>query len=374
MRYATLLVAFGFLSPAPVRAAPAAEVPGSPLPGGIADPAGRTGFVASAAGGIEAVDLATGDVLWTTNEAQRPILVVGDRLYAQAGLKRNRLRVLAFDLTAMGECRLESDPVVLPAWVVTSDTPTHSFTAHWRLEKNQLVLAWEATALPGGRAGQPAPLPDTAERKHADGVARIDLETGKVELRPAEKAPPAARKMARQLEKLAVRWQGVTGKTFTAVVLEEAETAASPAPPAGSKEQKLVLRSWDLATEEANPPKELLRGKRLLVQPTLDERYLCVRDAGVAPEEKGTGEDHKKQDWSVFAVETGELFVRVPFESGTQALTILGPRAFLLMAGPIKGPIDRPFVHPRSLKAVELKTGKTLWERPIEGKQVAPPP
>src|SRR5262249_5564933 len=92
-----------------------------------------------------------------------PLLVAGDRLYAQAGVKRNRLRVLAFDLTRSGECVLESDPVVLPAWVVTGDCAAHSFTARWRLENGELVLSWQArgshpqapAAPPAGAGGPP---------------------------------------------------------------------------------------------------------------------------------------------------------------------------------------------------------------------------
>src|SRR5205823_4768852 len=66
------------------------------LPCGVADAAGRTGYLSNPGGGIDAVDLLTGDLLWKSDEAQRPLLVVGGRLYAQAGLKRNRIRVLAF--------------------------------------------------------------------------------------------------------------------------------------------------------------------------------------------------------------------------------------------------------------------------------------
>src|SRR5438876_524457 len=83
------------------RAAAAAPPPPTmlPLPGGaVAEPTGRTGFLPGAAG-LEAIDLATGDVLWHSAEAQRPLLLDGGRLYAQAGGKRNRLRVLAFDLS-----------------------------------------------------------------------------------------------------------------------------------------------------------------------------------------------------------------------------------------------------------------------------------
>src|SRR5690242_21101788 len=67
------------------------------LPHGLADPAGRIGFFASATGGIEALDLVSGKVLWQTHEAQRPLLLDGDHLIAQAGTKRNRLRILRLD-------------------------------------------------------------------------------------------------------------------------------------------------------------------------------------------------------------------------------------------------------------------------------------
>ena len=39
----------------------------------------------------------------------------------------------------------------------------------------------------------------------------------------------------------------------------------------------------------------------------------------------------------------------------------------------VRGPIDRPFVPPRLLQAIDLKTGKLIWERPVEGKQLLPP-
>src|SRR5438067_42734 len=74
-----------------------------PLPGGMADSAGRTGYIASLNHGIEAIDLRTGDVLWSSYEAEVPLILSQDRLYAQSGTKRNRLRVLIYDLTRKGE-------------------------------------------------------------------------------------------------------------------------------------------------------------------------------------------------------------------------------------------------------------------------------
>ena len=53
---------------------------------------------------------------------------------------------------------------------------------------------------------------------------------------------------------------------------------------------------------------------------------------------------------------------------------LLGGRIYFLVAGRINSSMDRPFMVPRSLRAVDLKTGTTLWEQPVGGKVSAPPP
>ena len=76
-----------------------AATAGQPLPCGISDAGNRTGFIANARGGIDAVDLATGDLFWDVEGARRPVLAEDDRLFAWAPVKGNGLRVLAFDRT-----------------------------------------------------------------------------------------------------------------------------------------------------------------------------------------------------------------------------------------------------------------------------------
>ncbi len=174
-------------------------------------------------------------------------------------------------------------------------------------------------------------------------------------------APPAPPAPPRELEKLAVRWQGVVGKSLKALVLET-----------DGVKQRLVLRSWALADGVAGPEKELLAGKRLMAQATVDDRFLCVRDAFPSPDAE-PGDARVRFGWTVYAADSGDRIDRAPFEPGTQAVALIGPRIYYLVAGPVRGPIDKPFVHPRTLKAVDLKSGKTLWERPVEGKPVTPP-
>lgn len=352
-----------------VGAAPAPSVPTSspaaaivsfvPLPGGLADPAGRVGYLSNAHGGIDAVDLRTGDLLWDTHEAQRPVLLAGSRLIAQAGTKRNRLRVFAFDLLQKGECVLESDPVVLPAWVVTADGPGRSFEARWRLEKNILVLAWEASAWYSGPT-HPTPQQEAAARRHAAGVAHIDLDTGQVETSPPEKMPDPPPSPADNLEKMSVRWQGAIGGRYYAMTFEELPSS-----------QRLLLRAWG-PDGRAAAPIELAQGKHLLAHTSLDGRFLCVREAVPPPDDKGMRKIGEEHAWRLFYIETGQQVARLPYENGAQTISIVGGRAFYTIGGAITGPLDRPLVQPRVLKTFDLKTGKLAWQRAIAGRTVAP--
>jgi hypothetical protein len=336
----------------------------SPMPCGLADPAGRTGFFASAIGGIEAVDLKTGELLWESSEAQRPLLVTGTRLIAQAGFKRNRLRILVFDLTQNGECVLESDPVVLPAWVVVADAPGRSFDARWRVERNQAVLSWEAAAWYAG-IEKISPDEQAAARKHAAGTARIDLDSGQVELGPPEAT--AARpglEVVPELEKKAIRWQGEIGNARAAILLEQT-----------AEQQTLILRTWDRATGKEGQAKELAKGKRLLLLPTLDGHFLCLRDGGLAPDEKNLGRDRTDLFFNLLSVDLGGAVVaKVPYEPGMQLMTVLGTRLYYCVSGNVRGRTDRPMAQTRTLKAYDVAAGKLVWSRAVAGKVVAPPP
>jgi hypothetical protein len=315
------------------------EVVTSPfvLPGGVADPAGRHGFLANAEGGVSAVDLRSGKVLWESSAARLPIFVTGERLFASVSVTVGTLQVVALDVTRKGEVVFRSDTITVP-----SAPAIGAQTVHWSVGKDQLRVTW-----------------DLSSESVARGGATVDLRTGHVQplaevlLGQALKPPPG-------LTKLMVRWEGVVGDAYKALALEET--------PLG---QRFVFQAWSLTTGDALPPRELLQGKRLLVRATENNQYLCLRDAVPSPDQKV--DEAGQHAWSVFDVGTGERIARLPFEPGTQAIAVLGPRAYYLVAGAVPLAVGRPFVNPRVLKAVDLKSGRTLWERPAAGKRVNAP-
>jgi hypothetical protein len=369
MRFATLLSAL--LLPG---AGITAEVRATAFPAGILDPSGRTAYVSNAAGGIDALDLITGDTIWRTNEAQVPLLVAGDRLYAQAGVMRNRLRVLVFDLGQKGKCVFESDPVVFPRWVVTGDGPTHSFSTRWKLDQTVLLLDWQASAWAPPRRS--VLTPPTNLRKSAAGTARIDLDTAEVQLLPS--SPRSASENSSgflPLQRRALRWEGTLGKKFLAVVAEEASPALNggPTPPPARRQQKLVLLAWDLKTSKPAPPGTLLVGLRPTVLPTLDGRFLCLRDDAPSPDEMMPSLVKRGSDWSIYSLEQGKVVAQARHVPGTQAVSFVDGRAFYLVTGSLRGPLDRPVLRSQSLVAVDTRTGKTLWQHAVAGKLVQPP-
>jgi hypothetical protein len=372
------------LAPLLLLAAAHAEVAQpTPLPGGFVDPSGRIGIFNTPGGGIQAVELATGKRFWQTDQAQRPLFVAAGRVFALAAVRppvvrglcfewhpewdgpRNGFRLVAFDPTQPGRVVLESEPVALPEWASLADTHDRSFAVRWHVEDGRLVLAWEASAWYAGRTRKTA-QEEAAYRKRADGAVRFDLETGSSEELPA---PPAAPGSAapptvegwKELERHAIRWQKAAAGRHLVLTLEEERGT-----------QTLTLRSFDAATRRQLAATELIRGRRLTVLSTIDEQYLCVRDADPGPGPR-PDPDAPPAPWAVFTADGGRRVADVPYEPAATAVAVLGGRAFLLVAGRTDTPLVRPFVVPRSLRAVDLRTGATQWERPVGGQPGAPP-
>ena len=158
------------------------------FPRGVADPQGRAGYIANAAGGIDAFDLQAGTLLWSSDAGARPLLTFDDRLAALAAVegRRNAFRIVILD-THSGRVSLTADPFELPEWV-TVGADGESFRIRAELHGEALRVAWSAQARYRGGANPPPQVLRQAN-KDAAGAIRIDLRTGRVE--SAERDDPA---------------------------------------------------------------------------------------------------------------------------------------------------------------------------------------
>ncbi len=159
-------------------AAPARAARADVLGLGILAPSGKVIFLPRAGGGVEAVALFNGKVLWEVKQGPQLLLATDDKVLATAPIegKRDRLKVVVFDAST-GERLRESAPVVFPNWVSVPPDFGRHFRCAARLDKGGLLLIWEARAFSDG--GRPPPEPDP-QRKDAAGAVRIGIASGKV--------------------------------------------------------------------------------------------------------------------------------------------------------------------------------------------------
>src|SRR5262245_22367828 len=132
-----IVVLAGGAVPAPVPAPGEGVIDPVVLPAGVADPAGKVGYLAGAKGLVEAVDLEKGELLWQSKEPARPLVAFDKLLVAQARVadRANRVRVVLFDVKDKGKKVLESEPIVFPEWVSISTAYGKSFSSRATIHK-----------------------------------------------------------------------------------------------------------------------------------------------------------------------------------------------------------------------------------------------
>lgn len=355
---------------APSAPAPAEQaVMPTALPAGVADPAGKVGYFAGAKGVVEAVDLEKGELLWQSREQARPLAAYDRFLAAQVKVadKPNRVRIIVFDVKEKGKKVLESEPVVFPDWVSVSTTYGRTFSSHATVRKGELLLHWRANSFYAGGAPPPPEVIEAA-RKEAAGTARVNLESGKVTMAEADKTP-AGPDLPDELKKVASQqyWTGSDWKTTPFVVGNTVSGLAVQNLGGGASE--MSLKRWDRKTGKPLDTVSLMKGKELWPQTSADGQYVFVHQA-LVKEQLPPGD----YAWWVYSLETGKQVAKLPYNGALAEATVLGGRLYQLSGGQ-----GRPkfgggeSVIPRSVKATDLKTGKVLWERPVEGQRFLPP-
>jgi hypothetical protein len=78
--------------------------------------------------------------------------------------------------------------------------------------------------------------------------------------------------------------------------------------------------------------------------------------------------------WHLFSTATGKSLGSIPYEPGMHAIIVANKRVYYLVPGALQGSLERGGVQTQTLRVRELPRGKKLWERPVAGSVVAPPP
>lgn len=137
-------------------------------------------YVSAKDGGIEAVDLASGKIIWSNKTASSIAGASNALAFAWVAdeKKPNVFRILALD-AMIGREKGTSDPIEMPEWATTARKPGHTFAVKARDDGDLAVVAWDAGAFYAGGAA-PTPEVPAAAKKSAAGVVWVKLDTGKV--------------------------------------------------------------------------------------------------------------------------------------------------------------------------------------------------
>ena len=307
--------------------------------GVIVDEAAGAAYLGAPAGGIEAVDLASGRSIWTSTDAALPLALLDGLLIAQAEEvpAASRLRIIVFDVQAGNRKRIEPS-IALPedVYALVADDLTRSFRATVERDGNGLLVSW--TFKEKAEEGMARVRGEHVPARIVSGAAHVDLATGRAI------AVPARRVGANAMPKTDARWRA---GNFLATI-------------EGGRGGPLTLKRWDAVTGAALPDRELSK-KAVAALSSAD------RTEVLASERVGAGgPDDPEYRWSIFSVSTGERLGEI--RRDTSASPFLLWNGTLVFEAPSHGYrtsggtwIDEPL----KIRGVRLSTGVPLWDRAI---------
>jgi hypothetical protein len=140
----------------------------------------KTVFLPAKGGGVEAVDLTTGKVLWQNKDANKLAGASDKMVFAWLGdeKKPNSFRVFALD-AATGKTLAKSDAIVMSDWVATAKVGGRSFRIAAKAEGEAVVVAFQANAFYYGGVKPTLQLLEAAKKEERAFVT-MDVKTSKL--------------------------------------------------------------------------------------------------------------------------------------------------------------------------------------------------
>jgi len=309
------------------------------VPDGIADGAGRRVFLL-VGGHLEAIDVATGAVVWTSLEAVRPLIVEGERLLAATG-------PIPAAAAAGGVVALDVRDGHVLAAPVPMLKPGAASIGSVRLDGDRLFVHWvvvHRAPLHCGGVYRPPPVVPPPEY----GLTTVDLRFGRADVEPAlaDELPGDVLERARSMgdsSRVSV-WRTEGG--YAGVLVESAERAPR-------------LLRWDAAGRwldpvdlPAPPP-----GHTLSVMAT--GRHLAMTTFASGTRTPGRFTFHDVKD--------GRLAADLPGSLACPGAVLLGARVLCVEATPgATVPKWGDIVTPRVLVARDATTGAVVWTHALD--------
>jgi hypothetical protein len=373
LRVTVLLSALGLAGPmTPISLTAGEGMAAEPIsfPDGVIGSDHRTAFVSSPKGGIQAIRLEDGKVLWTNDTcAAQPWLVAGPRLIARG----ERLSIL--DLKNEGKLLRQCDPLAYPK-VTIPERCTVSFPL-WnpRVVGDTLEARWYAVAYIDRSKGRPFPFQAwTAFNKAVPlGTVKINLETGKATLQSDPKTADVTGSLMPEAAKPEQIPAGLNEKLTTVsqqfhkdqngritIVGDRLVGVSMTLEKMGQGYQKkIALNSWNTKTGVAGDPVELVK-----------DSALNIANIVLTEDRRHAGVVFSNSALTIYSLTDGKVVARdVKGVSSPERAFVDGKRLYYSQLG--KGPGTQT---PNTLKALDLASGQIAWECALKPRSTIPLP
>ncbi len=345
--------------PFPAVSAPAIRSSFEFQPGVVVDPQRSTAYLMNPQGGIDAVELITGNLLWTSTAAAMPLAMHGEQLIAQVE-QPGRLGglTLAFLATRASGRLIRTHEIDLPGGVAASidDDGDSSFLLRAVERPEGLFLTWHYNLRKRGGVH-----PSDEEKNgypRRSGAFRFDPVSGIAREVPAEEArrrragdlPPGLAAQVTAGELPDARWFS-RGDTGWALVERSGDINGTRA----------LLRRWDFLRGDEQLDVLLFDDRDLGYRyPSADERHLLASRPRLSTDPR-----YERFEWVIFSLDSGARIADL-------TLGVPGARFFLygslliheVTPYRIRGGSDWIDI-PRQIRAVTLDGGDEVWSRPI---------
>jgi hypothetical protein len=337
------------------------------FPDGVLDSAHRTAFVSSPKGGIQAIRLEDGKVLWTNDEFQaQPWLVAGERLIARGD------RLLVLDLKHEGKVK-PCDALLFPK-VTIPDRCTVAFQM-WdpRVNDATLEARWYAVANIDRSKGRPFAFEawTTFNKAVPVGTIKVNLENGRCDVqtdpKPVDVTGPLLPEVARPEQRLAAdlpeklkavcqqyhkdqngRITVLDGRLIgVAMLLEKA---------GAEYRKKVVLNAWDLKTAAAAEPVELLA-----------DSAQAIANVGVTGDHRHATVQFNTSALAIYSLADGKRVTG-------GVVGVLSPEEAFVEGKRLYHERATGKAGDRNLTALDLDSGKLVWERSLKPRSTVPLP
>lgn len=287
-------------------------------PGVVIDPQRRVAYVMNPKGGIDAVGLGRGELVWHSDQAARPLGATAALLVAQAELPKpgNEFQVRLLDARTGRLNRSVRHALPAGTRTMVVGTAEGTFDVQALLAPSDATLAWQFVAVPqavrpgaldvdqpaADRQVAPEPAPQAPT---TSGVVRIDLPTGRASDLPAS-------------EKLA------------------------------------------LQTRQADVPAEMPVGS------VTGQQFLSVDGRHVMASERVADDSvWEKYQWTVYERGTGRRLGTLRDYRSHAPFVVVGS-SIIYETGPFERRTDQGLIsEPLRIRTVDLGGGKQLWSRAI---------